>query len=64
MKIIVNQRLLTKIKNSDLEEPIKKFIKNILEIESEIGKGGQFKDRYKGEIEKAALSIERLNKND
>lgn len=64
MKIKVNQRLLIKIKNSDLDESIKKFIKNILEIESEIGKGGQFKDRYKSEIDKAALSIERFGKSD
>jgi hypothetical protein len=64
MKIKVNQRLLKKINNSDLDDPIKKFIKNILEIESEIGKGSQFSEKYKDEIEKARLSLQRFGKND
>jgi len=64
MKIKVNQRLLTKISNSDLDDPIKKFIKKILEIESEIGKGGQFSERYKAEIENAYRTIERSVKHD
>jgi hypothetical protein len=64
MKIKVNQRLLKKISNSDLDEPLKKFIKNILEIESEIGKGGQFSEKYKAEIEKTYLLLERSGKHD
>jgi hypothetical protein len=64
MKIKINQRLLNKISNSDLDDPIKKFVKNILEIESEIGKGGQFSEKYKAEIEKAYLLLERTDKND
>jgi hypothetical protein len=64
MKIKINQRLLTKINNSDLDEPIKKFVKNILDIESEIGKGGQFSEKYKAEIEKAYLLLERAEKHD
>lgn len=64
MKIKVNQRLLKKINNSDLDDPIKKFIKNILEIESEIGKGGQFSEKYKNEIEKTRLLLQRSGKND
>ena len=64
MKVKVNRRLLNKINNSDLEDPTKKFIKNILDIESEIGKGGQFSERYKTEVEKAFISHERLGKHD
>ena len=64
MRIKVNQRLLKKISNSDLDEPIKKFIKNVLEIESEIGKGGQFSERYRTEIETAYRSLERSGKHD
>jgi len=64
MKNKVNQRLLKKIISSDLEDPVKKFLKNILEIESEIGKGGQFSEKYKTEIEKAYLLLKRSNKYD
>jgi len=64
MRIKVNQRLLKKISSSDLDEPIKKFLKNILEIESDIGKGGQFSERYKVEVDKAYILQERLGKND
>ena len=62
MKIKVNQRLLKKISDSDLDDPTKKFIKNILYIESEIGKGGQFSERYKTEVDKAFILQERHEK--
>lgn len=64
MKVKVNQRLLKKINNSDMDDPTKKFIKNILDIESEIGKGGQFSERYKAEVEKAYALQGRLGKYD
>ena len=59
MKRKINIRILKKLDDSNLEPPIKEFIKNILELESELVKGSSYTDRYRREIENTYINLKR-----
>jgi hypothetical protein len=62
MKKKVNIRVLKKLEDSDLELPIKEFIKNILELESDLIRGSSYSERYRREIENTHINLSKLKR--
>jgi len=62
MKRKINIRILKKLDDSELDLPIKEFIKNILELESELVKGSSYSDRYRREIDNTYINLNNLKR--